>query len=131
MHLRCFFLVKIVAIYALLVCKIFVAKIRSCKFFDKSQVWGGVPPNSAKLFWAEWFPLRGEGGVPPNSAKRTGILRPKTHFFDLFHRFVALFCLLYCLFGPSLTLFNKKKSFRPFFFFYFSASLSLSKVGTS
>ena len=38
MHLRCFFLVKIVAIYALLVCKIFGAKIRSCKFFDKSQV---------------------------------------------------------------------------------------------
>ena len=33
MHLRCFFLVKIVANYALLVCKIFGPKIRSCKFF--------------------------------------------------------------------------------------------------
>ena len=32
------FFVKIVAIYALLVCKIFGPKIRSCKFFDKSQV---------------------------------------------------------------------------------------------
>ena len=40
MHLCCFFfLVKIVAIYALLVCKIFNRKIRSCKFFDKYQVW--------------------------------------------------------------------------------------------
>ena len=41
MHL-CYFLcscVKIVAIYALLVCKICGQKIRSCKFFDKSQVW--------------------------------------------------------------------------------------------
>ena len=38
MHLRCFFLLKIVKIYALLVCKIFCLKIRSCKFFDKSQV---------------------------------------------------------------------------------------------
>ena len=38
MHLHCFFFSKIVAIYALLVCKIFGRKIRSCKFFDKSQV---------------------------------------------------------------------------------------------
>ena len=30
---------KIVAIYLLLVCKIFGPKIRSYKFFDKSQVW--------------------------------------------------------------------------------------------
>ena len=42
MHLRCIFLVKIVAIYTLLVCKIFGPKIRSCKFFDKSQVWSKV-----------------------------------------------------------------------------------------
>ena len=32
-----------VTIYALLVCKIFGLKIRSCKFFDKSQVCTGVP----------------------------------------------------------------------------------------
>ena len=38
MHLRCFFLVEIVANYALLMCKIFGPKIRSCKFFEKSQV---------------------------------------------------------------------------------------------
>ena len=38
MHLRsyfCFLLVKTVAVYPLLVCKIFVPKIRSCKLFDK------------------------------------------------------------------------------------------------
>ena len=39
MHLHCFNKVKIVTIYALLVCKIFGLKIRSCKFFYKSQVW--------------------------------------------------------------------------------------------
>ena len=39
MHLCCFFLRKIVANYALLVCTIFGPKIQSCKFFDKSQVW--------------------------------------------------------------------------------------------
>ena len=33
------FLVKIGAIYPLLVCKAFGPKIRTCKFFDKSQVW--------------------------------------------------------------------------------------------
>ena len=33
-----YFLVKIGAIYALLVCKLFGPKIRPCKFFDKSQV---------------------------------------------------------------------------------------------
>ena len=33
------FLVGTVAIHALLVCKIFGPKIRSCKYFDKSQVW--------------------------------------------------------------------------------------------
>ena len=30
--------VKLVTIYALLVCKIFDLKLRLCKFFDKSQV---------------------------------------------------------------------------------------------
>ena len=38
MHLRsffCFLLVKTVAIYLLVVCKIFVPKIQSCKLFDK------------------------------------------------------------------------------------------------
>ena len=45
MHLCCFFLVKIVAIYALLVCKNFGAKIRSCKFFDKSQVCKSICRN--------------------------------------------------------------------------------------
>ena len=38
MNLRCLFLVKIVAIYGLLVCKTFGLKIGSCKSFDKSQV---------------------------------------------------------------------------------------------
>ena len=38
MHLRCLFFSKHVAIYALLVCKIYGRKIWSCKFFDKSQV---------------------------------------------------------------------------------------------
>ena len=38
MHLRCFFLVKVVTIYALLVCKIFGPKMRLCNFFDKYQV---------------------------------------------------------------------------------------------
>ena len=30
---------------------------------------GGLPPNSAKGFWAEWFSVKGGRGVPPNSAK--------------------------------------------------------------
>ena len=38
MNLRRLFFVKIVAIYALLVCKTFGLKIGSCKFFDKFQV---------------------------------------------------------------------------------------------
>ena len=38
MNLHCLFLVKIVAIYGLLLCKTFGLKIGSCKFFDKSQV---------------------------------------------------------------------------------------------
>ena len=37
-HLRCFNLSILVIIYTLLVCKTFGPKIRSCKFFDKSQV---------------------------------------------------------------------------------------------
>ena len=41
MHLCCFSLVEIVAIYALWVCKIFGPNIRSCKFFDRSRVWSG------------------------------------------------------------------------------------------
>ena len=38
-HKRCFIVAKKVALYALLVCKIFGPKIRSCKIFDKFQVW--------------------------------------------------------------------------------------------
>ena len=38
-HKRCFIVAKKVALYALLVCKIFGPKIRSCKSFDKFQVW--------------------------------------------------------------------------------------------
>ena len=37
-HKRCFIVAKKVALYALLVCKIFGPKIRSCKIFDKFQV---------------------------------------------------------------------------------------------
>ena len=29
---------------------------------------GGVPPNSAKSFWAEWFSVKGGRGVSLNSA---------------------------------------------------------------
>ena len=49
MHLRCFFLVKIVAIYALLVCKIFGPKIWLCKLLDKSYVWKGRTAFSRAL----------------------------------------------------------------------------------
>ena len=34
-----------------------------------------------------------------------------TPFVNLFHTFLALFSLLYGLFGPFLTLFNTKTSF--------------------
>ena len=37
-HKRCFIVAKKVVLYALLVCKIFGPKIRSCKIFDKFQV---------------------------------------------------------------------------------------------
>ena len=43
---------KIVAIYALLVCKIFGPKIRSCKFFDKSQVCSLIDVWLFSLFYA-------------------------------------------------------------------------------
>ena len=42
-HLRCFFLVKIVEIFALLVCKIFCLKIRSRNFLDIYQVCFSLP----------------------------------------------------------------------------------------
>ena len=32
---------------------------------------GGVPPLSAKLFWAQWFSVKGGWVVPPNSVKKT------------------------------------------------------------
>ena len=38
-HKRRLIVAKKVALYALLVCKIFGPKIRSCKIFDKFQVW--------------------------------------------------------------------------------------------
>ena len=47
-HLRCFNLSILVIIYTLLVCKTFGLKIRSCKFFDKSQVWPPSLPAPAK-----------------------------------------------------------------------------------
>ena len=64
LHLR-FFLVIIVAIYALKVCKIFGPNIRLCKFFDKSQVWDlvdekienvnmGKSENTRKLNSKRW-----------------------------------------------------------------------------
>ena len=40
-----------------------------------------------------------------------GFVGPKTLFFTLFHTFLALFSLLYGLFGPFLTLFNTKTLF--------------------
>ena len=39
MHFCCLLLVKIVSIYAFLVCKILFPDIGLCKFFDKFQVW--------------------------------------------------------------------------------------------
>ena len=69
-----------------------------------------VPPPLSPM----GFQLRGEG-VSPNFAKensaKTGILGRKTLFFAFFHTFSALFCLLYGLFGPFLTLFNTKTPF--------------------
>ena len=49
MNLHGLFLVKIFAIYALLVCKTFGLKIGSCKFFDKVQVWVGCSWQSIYL----------------------------------------------------------------------------------
>ena len=39
-----------------------------------------------------------------SALKKADILGPKTPFFALFHTFLALFDLLYGLFGPFLTL---------------------------
>ena len=41
---------------------------------------------------------------------KAGILGPKTAIFAFFHTFLALFGRLYGLFGPFLTLFDKKKT---------------------
>ena len=49
MNLCCLFLVKIVAIYGLLVCKTFGLKIGLCKFFDKSQVWTVASDNNVVM----------------------------------------------------------------------------------
>ena len=49
MNLRCLFLVKIEAIYGLLVYKTFGLKIGSCKFFDKSQVCKNTIRDEAAL----------------------------------------------------------------------------------
>ena len=50
-------------------------------------------------------------GVPPNSAKEKNLLfRSKNSIFCLFYAFLALFGLLYGVFGPFLTLFNEKKT---------------------
>ena len=66
MHLHCFNKVKIVTIYALLVCKIFGLKIRSCNFFDKYQVcshtrkWKYCGRKIQPKFvvgWHPWIPL--------------------------------------------------------------------------
>ena len=53
MNLHCLFLVKIVAIYGLLVCKTFGLKIGSCKFVDKSQVWGLVSLGGYSAFYGK------------------------------------------------------------------------------
>ena len=65
MNLRCLFLVKIEAIYGLLVYKTFGLKIGSCKFFDKSQVCvflSSEVPCNVQSFWMllrgqNWFKL--------------------------------------------------------------------------
>ena len=53
--------------------------------------------------------------LPPISLRKiplkAGILGPNTLFFAFFHTFLALFGLVYGLFGPVLTLFNTKTSF--------------------
>ena len=47
-HKRCFIVAKKVALYALLVCKIFGPKIRSCKFFWQISCLGWVCTNIAQ-----------------------------------------------------------------------------------
>ena len=42
---------------------------------------------------------------------KAGIFDPKLLSFAFFHTFIALFSLLYGLFGPLLTLLNTKTSF--------------------
>ena len=61
------------------------------------------PPFPLRVFGQDEFPLR---KIPLKS-----ILGPKTPFFLSFSYILALFSLLYGLFGPFSTLFNAKTSF--------------------
>ena len=76
---------------------------------------GGYPPFPLRVFGQDDFPLRGGGGYPPIPLRKIPLkrryFRSETPFFAFFHTFVALFGLLYGLFGPFLTLFNTKTSF--------------------
>ena len=59
---------------------------------DFAREGGGVPPLSAKLFWAQWLSVKGERGYPPiplrkKSAKKTAIFGQKTLILALFDPF--------------------------------------------
>ena len=64
---------------------------------------GGVPPLSAKLFWAQWFSVKGGGGYPPILLRKIPLksryFRFENSIFCPFHAFLALFGPLYGLFG--------------------------------
>ena len=70
----------------------------------------GLPPISAKGFWAGWFSVKGGGGYPPIPLK-SRFFRSENAIFCLFSFIFSPFWLLYGLFGPFLTLFNTKTSF--------------------
>ena len=76
----------------------------------------GVPPNSAKGFGQDDFPLREGGGYSPILLGK--VLLDRRYFRyknsilpSFFYTFLALFGLIYGLLGPFLTLFNTKTSF--------------------
>ena len=75
----------------------------------------GYPPFPLRVFGQDDFPLRGGGGYPPIPLRKIPLkrryFRSKNPIFCLFYTFVALFGLLYGLFGQFLTLFNTKTSF--------------------
>ena len=65
---------------------------------------GGVPPNSAKSFWAECFFVKGGRGVPRNSAKGNSAKKQvfkvqKLHLFALFKYLFSPFCMTFLIYS--------------------------------